>query len=100
MKDLKCGLTECSYNKAYACSAKQIEVTDGAGCKTFKPEDNKRDTHFEVAEDFAKRSFDVDTVVFCKADCIFNKESVCRASGITVLGDMEQDAVCATFMKA
>jgi len=100
MRDLKCGLTECTYNKAYSCCARQIEVTDCADCKTFKNDPDKKETYFEAGEDFAKRNFDVDTLVFCKADCIFNKESVCRANGITVLGDGKQEAVCATFMKA
>ncbi|MCL2847908.1 MAG: DUF1540 domain-containing protein [Firmicutes bacterium] len=101
MKDLKCGKTECCYNKAYECCAKEIEVTDCAGCKTYKEDDRKSNHHlFEAGEDFAKRSFDIDTAVYCKADCIFNKDNICKANGITVLGDLSQEAVCATFMKA
>ena len=100
MKDLKCGLTECKYNNAYSCCARQIEVTGQADCKTFEKTDDKRKELFEAGEDFDKRNFSVDTQVSCKADCLFNKESICCASGITVLGDLQYDAVCATYMKA
>jgi len=99
MKDLKCAIAECEHNQAYCCCAKSIDVSDGAGCKTYSPNLNKRKNLFEVGEDFAKRNYDVDTAVACKADCLFNKENVCCANGITVLGDLAHDAVCATFMK-
>ena len=101
MKDLKCGLTDCEYNTAYACCAKQIEVTDCADCKTFKKDPQKAGKLFEMGEDFASSgNYEVDTQVYCKANCIFNKENKCCANGITVLDDLNTSAVCATFMKA
>jgi len=99
MKDLKCALAECEFNQAYCCCAKTIDVSGSAGCKTFAANANKRKNLFEAGEDFVKRNYDVDTAVHCTADCIFNKEEVCNANGITVLGDLTQDAVCATFMQ-
>jgi len=100
MKDLKCGLAECEYNEAYCCCSKKIEVDKTAGCCTFKESSSKRKNLFEMGEDFQPRNYDVDTKVACKAECIFNKEDVCFANGITVLGDVAHDAVCATFMKS
>jgi len=100
MKDLKCGLAECEYNKAYCCLAKKISVSNDAGCQTYKENPSKKNLAFEVAEDFARRNYDVDTQVVCRADCIFNREDICQANGITVLGDLAHEAVCATFMKA
>ena len=99
MKDLKCALAECEFNQAYCCCAKAIDVSGEAGCNTFVENSNKRKSLFEAGEDFAKRNYDVDTNVHCKADCIFNKEEICNANGITVLGDLMHEAVCATFMQ-
>jgi len=99
MKDLKCALAECEYNQAYCCCAKAIDVCSDTGCKTYAPNSGKRKNLFEAGEDFVPRNYDVDTHVHCKADCIFNKEDICHANGITVLGDLSHDAVCATFMK-
>jgi len=98
MKDLKCALSECEYNQAYCCCAKSIDVSSDTGCNTFV-QSTKRKNLFEMGDDFAKRNYEVDTNVKCKANCIFNKEDICNANGITVLGDLTHEAVCATFMQ-
>ena len=82
MKDLKCGLTQCKYNKGYSCCA----------------EHNKN--NFEAAGDFKKVNYSVDTIVSCTADCIFNKENTCRANGITVMSEGGKPAGCLTFIKS
>ena len=99
MKDLKCALAECVHNRAYCCCAKEIQVTVGADCETFRRDEEKRRNLFETGEDFAKRNYSIDTKVRCDADCIFNRDRLCYANGITVLGDKAHDAICATFMK-
>ena len=85
MKDLKCGLTQCKYNKGYSCCAKCIDVDKHADCLSYTPEHNKN--NFEAAGDFKKVNYSVDTIVSCTAACIFNKENTCRANGITVVNN-------------
>ncbi len=99
MKDLKCGLRECVYNRAYSCTAKQILVEKSTDCATFRRDETKRSKAFEAAEDFAARDFSVDTHVKCGADCMFNKDKVCHANGITVMGDHKKDAMCLTYIQ-
>ena len=98
MKDLKCGLTQCKYNKGYSCCAKCIDVDKHADCLSYTPEHNKN--NFEAAGDFKKVNYSVDTIVSCTADCIFNKENTCRANGITVMSGGGKPAGCLTFIKS
>lgn len=53
---------------------------------------------FEAGSDFVKADYSVDTAVNCNADCIFQKDNKCIASGITVMGD-NNCANCLTFIK-
>ena len=96
MKDLKCGKKNCKHNRGYSCCAKKIEVANNTDCLSFAPID-KRD--FEAAADFGRANYSVDTAVGCHADCIFQKDNVCIANGITVMGD-HNCAICQTYVKA
>lgn len=99
MKDLKCGLRECVHNRAYSCRAKQIKVSQKTDCLTYTPSEEKRRASFEAGEDFAVRDYSVDTRVGCDAACVFNKDKVCFANGITVIGDKSADALCLTYIR-
>ncbi len=99
MKDLKCGLKACKYNKGYCCCSKEIDVSEGAVCKTYSPDENKRKSSFEAGSDFIKADYSVDTKVSCQADCVFNKSGECRATGITVMTENDIPAGCLTFIK-
>ncbi|MDR0426615.1 MAG: DUF1540 domain-containing protein [Clostridiales bacterium] len=99
MKDLKCGLKSCRYNKGYSCCSDEISVDSGTDCRTFSPDPNKRGNLFEAGEEFVPADYSVDTAVACTAECVFNKQEKCVANGITVMSEGEQDAVCLTFMR-
>jgi len=99
MKDLKCGLSECIYNRNFCCNAKKIQVGETTDCESFEPSSERRSALFELGEDFATRDYTVDTFVECAADCLFNKGNVCSANGITVSGSYDGDAACMSFIK-
>lgn len=73
MKDLKCGMKNCRYNKGYCCCAKQIDVTEETDCSTYLPEEGANRSLFEAGSDFVKSDYSVDTKVSCGAKCIFNR---------------------------
>ena len=98
MKDLKCGWTQCRFNKGYSGCEKSIEVDKHADCLSYTPVTGKND--FEAAADFKKVNYNVDTAVSCTADCIFNKDNTCRAGGITVMSEGGKPAGCLTFIKS
>ena len=99
MKDLKCGLKECKYNKGYCCCSKKIEVNGYTDCTTYSPDETKRRVEFEAATDFIPANYSVDTSVACAAKCIYNKDGRCMSSGITVMSRTPNDASCLTFVK-
>lgn len=99
MKDLKCGLKSCHYNKGYCCCAKLINVTKSTDCSTYTFDENKSKMQFEAGSDFIPANYSVDTKVICSAKCIFNKDNRCIANGITVMGQNSLEAACLTFIK-
>lgn len=98
MKDLKCGLKACRFNRGYCCCSKEIEVNASADCTTYAPDERKRTADFEAGSDFTKADYSVDTAVACDADCVFNGGGKCVANGITVMREEETPAACLTFM--
>lgn len=99
MKDLKCGLRVCKFNKGYSCVSRQISVNGNADCTSYDPDERKRRIQFEAANDFVPANYTVDTKIGCGAECIFNREGKCVANGITVMSRASDDASCLTFIK-
>lgn len=99
MKDLKCGLKDCKYNKGYCCTAKKIGVDNNSDCVSYTPSEQKRQALFESAEDFAPANYSVDTSIECTAQCLFNKNNKCIANGITVMVGTDGKATCMSFIK-
>ena len=99
MKDLKCGLRECKYNKGYSCCSKSITVSGMTDRTTFAPDESKRRIEFEAANDFIPANYNVDTLVKCDANCIYNTGGSCSATGITVMGNVPDSAKCLTFIR-
>lgn len=99
MKDLKCGLKECKFNKGYSCCAKAINVNAYTDCLTYSPDEKKRNSLFEAADDFVPANYTVDTAITCTAKCIFNKDNRCISNGITVMGQGSGEATCLTYIK-
>jgi len=100
MKDLKCGLKICAYNKGYCCCAKTIRVGANSECLSFSPDTQKQASQFEAGSDFVSANYSVDTSVACTAPCLFQKNDRCIANGITVMSDAESSATCLTFVRA
>ena len=100
MKDLKCGLRLCKYNKGYSCVANAIEIANNTDCLTYEKSDKKNKDMFENASEFVPANYNVDTEVSCGADCLFNKDKKCMANGITIMNSEGiGDANCLTYVK-
>lgn len=98
MKDLKCGLTDCSFNKGYACCGSHISVNSNTDCSSFTTRNS--DDKFEAGQDIASGNCTVDTYVECNAECLYNKNNRCSANGITVMDEEDKGATCLTFIRA
>lgn len=104
--DLKCRKLTCKHNKEYSCTKKGILVTQSCLCQDFEkatdlPPEQKQD----VSKDMFKKvpkihpyRHNKDMCIQCKAPCIFNNDTICKANGITVL-DWKNSPLCGTFMK-
>ena len=99
MKDIKCGLKDCRFNKGYCCCAKSIDVSTRTDCLTYSPDEKKRNSLFEAAADFIPANYSVATAVTCTAKWIFNKDTRCVSNGITVMGEGNGEVVCLTYIK-
>ena len=98
MKDLKCGLKDCTYNAGYCCQARSIEVDKFTDCLTYQKDPDKRKNLTEAGRD-VKAKYDVDTKITCFARCMFNRDTKCVSNGITVMGQEDNQANCMTFIK-
>lgn len=98
MKDLKCGLTDCSFNKGYSCCGNHITVNSNTDCSSFTK--REQDNFFEAGVDIASGNCTVDTYVECKANCLYNKNDRCVANGITVMDEDGKGATCLTYIRA
>ncbi len=102
--DLRCNKTNCHYNDRYSCKAKEIHVGEKITCRTYQNEPNKvrpakiSNTMFEQAPEIAPFRAKENVKVECHAKCLFNKDGLCKANGITVL-DGKKDGICGTFIE-
>jgi hypothetical protein len=105
--DISCKKTNCIYNKNNHCSANAILVGSELNCKTFQKDATKptpasaplHTTLFEVGQIEQNFKEFEHIEVACKAkNCVFNKEGVCSANGISVLSN-RKSAFCATSIK-
>lgn len=101
MKELRCGMRDCNYNKGYECRARKINVDGKADCKTYKP-DGSRTKNDNVMYEAGMDNYFADTsphtVVDCAArECLFNRAEQCIANGISVVSEAK-DAKCASYI--
>lgn len=90
--DIKCKKCECKHNKSCTCCASKIKVGTHVDCETYEfseknAEHLKQHTAqnmFELA-DLEPRVANKDVKIYCDAKCLFNKQGICYANGITVL---------------
>lgn len=95
MIDLKCKCTTCCYNKNSNCSAESIFVSKSTTCNSYLA---RRTGDAEFADEIAQPLIRPSVEVECHAKCMFSREGVCVANGITV-GDINNNATCETFLK-
>jgi len=96
MIDLKCKLINCKFNKNSNCTANEISVDKSAVCTSFKPTKNAA----IEADSLPMPLVNHNVCVNCDAKCIFKKNDLCIANGITVLDEQgnKMQADCSTFM--
>lgn len=101
--DLKCKKMNCKYNDRCACMSKGITVNVRCECATFEKVENlgeeqhqdiSRDM-FEVAPDIHPFRHNRSMSIECNADCLFNKEGLCKSNGISVMNG-KRSGVCIT----
>ena len=81
MFDLKCKQTNCTYNKNCNCTSKKIDVTKETDCKTYKKSNEAEVGEIEkIGQPPIRKNIEVS----CSAQCLFNRERLCIANGITV----------------
>lgn len=96
MFDLKCKRKGCTFNQNCNCTANQVDVSKDTNCRTYEPSfEDKENEPSEVGQPPIRKNISVG----CKADCLFNSNSVCTANGITVqtLNDVSCPNCC-TYM--
>ena len=101
MKDLRCSMNNCAYNKSYLCRAGRIGVTDEANCATYSPGRPKKDDNnvmFEAGMDGFSQTIQEPKVGCLAETCLFNSSEICTANGISVISE-NREAVCATFAR-
>ena len=101
--DLKCKKTNCKYNNCYACMSRKIKVARNCECATFVRDNNIKENQrqdasrdmFETAPEIHPYRHNRDLSIECGAECLFNKNGVCRANGISVMNG-KNSGVCIT----
>ena len=93
----------CKYNNGCACMSKGITVTRNCECGTFQESDKldekqrqdiSRDM-FEVAPEIHPFRHSKDMSIECSAECLFNKDGICKSNGISVMNG-KNSGVCIT----
>ena len=101
--DLKCKKMNCKYNNSCACMSKGIKIERNCECGTFEKstklsdkqhQDISRDM-FEVAPEIHPFRHNRSMSIECSADCLFNKDGICKANGISVMNG-KMSGVCIT----
>jgi len=102
--EIRCRKGDCKFNTGCSCGAGIIEVDRGHMCGTYCKDMLKESliiqngNLFEVSEELVAKHLK-NVGLGCKArNCLFNREAMCYANGISVIGD-EGDACCATYIE-
>ena len=101
--DLKCKKLNCKFNDRCACISNGITVARNCECATFEKSDKivkeqRQDISkdmFEVAPDIHPFRHNRNMSIECGAECLFNKDGLCKANGISVMNG-KNSGVCIT----
>jgi hypothetical protein len=100
--EIKCKKETCEYNTGCSCCAGCVTIDRGTHCNSFvenplKEELTEAHGHiFQVPDKKVKRNIKNVPLNCTATSCLFNKDKLCQANGITVI-DEEQKADCATY---
>ncbi|NCA66774.1 MAG: DUF1540 domain-containing protein [Clostridia bacterium] len=87
MKGLKCTTNNCEHNDHDHCMAGIIDISESAVCKTkLKREGGTLSqifAEYEAAPDIEMLE-DVETVVQCDADCVYNTNRMCSRENLNI----------------
>lgn len=95
MIDLKCNCTSCKNNINCNCKAKSINISTTTSCSNYS---ERRAQNTEFADEISQPLIRPSTEVECHAKCIFSRDGICIANGITV-GEVNNNASCETFLR-
>ena len=101
--DLKCKKMNCKFNNCCACMSKWINISANCECGTFEKSENLTEQQrqdisrdmFETAPDIHPFRHSRNISIECAADCLFNKDGLCKANGISVMNG-KYSGVCIT----
>lgn len=101
--DLKCKKMNCKFNKECACMSKGIKIMKSCECGTYEPCDKLEESQrqdiskdmFEVAPDIHPFRHNKSMSIECSAECLFNKDGLCKSNGISVMNG-KNSGVCIT----
>ena len=101
--DLRCRKTQCKFNNHYTCKARSICIGKGMECETYEnnPDKEVPDTSrcmFEEAPKYAPQREKKRMKVTCMSKCLFNKNGICIANGITV-NSLKNCPYCITYIR-
>ena len=102
MAELKCGATECTYNKEQLCSkgdimvgGKHADKSDDTCCESFRVK--RGEDSYTSSLSHAGKIISID----CEAqNCVYNSNYKCHAEHVDIKGcgaDNCKETTCATF---
>lgn len=87
MRGLRCTTSNCEHNECEHCMAGIIDISANAACATkMKREGGDLSqifANYEAAPELDMLE-NIDTVVQCNADCLFNVNGMCSLEAISV----------------
>lgn len=96
MYDLKCKRMDCEYNKNCNCTVNDLKIDSDTSCGSYHKSNEAEVGEVEkVGQPAVRKDIEVD----CTANCLFNKDCICEANGITVQTCSDKTCPnCCTFM--
>ena len=96
--NIRCRKINCKFNHAGTCHAREVQVTQGANCRTYLKDPAK--VNLELASELAPTKPN-NVPLHCTAgSCLYNHNCRCAANGIAVVDNEENNqADCATFIE-
>lgn len=96
---LLCNNDGCAYNYSDKCMTTILEIGEKGQCKSFQEGATvKRLRDAEFAAELGIEGRDIDNVIDCTAECVFNKHTHCHAGSVNMNDGLFQTR-CKTRIK-